>query len=71
MTSASTAVQGQRSKDDIPSQELHGRHVLAPVFDNLNQYEATTHFKGQSTVVLDGDKSNRRELLSGALCISA
>jgi hypothetical protein len=59
------------AKNDIPSQELHGRHVLAPVFDNLNQYKATTHFNGQSTVVLDGNKSNRRELLSGAPCISA
>jgi hypothetical protein len=24
------------------------------VFDNLRQYEATTHFNGQSTVALDG-----------------
>jgi SnoaL-like domain len=28
---------------------------LAPVFDELKQYEATTHFMGQSTVALDGD----------------
>ena len=25
-----------------------------PVFEDLNQYEATTHFNGQSTVALDG-----------------
>jgi ketosteroid isomerase-like protein len=38
-----------------PSQELHGRQSLAPVFDDLNQYAATMHFNGQSTVSLDGD----------------
>ena len=40
------------AKSDVPTQDLHGRDSLAPVFDNLNQYEATTHFNGQSTVVL-------------------
>ena len=42
---------------DIPSQELQGRDALAPVFENLNQYIATTHFNGQSTVVLDGTEA--------------
>jgi len=41
------------TKSDISSQELQGRDALAPAFDNLNQYEATTHFNGQGTVVLD------------------
>jgi hypothetical protein len=41
------------AKSDIPSQELQGRDALAPALDNPNQYEATTHFNGQSTVVLD------------------
>jgi ketosteroid isomerase-like protein len=40
-----------------PTQELHGRGALAPVFDNLNTYAATTHFNGQSTVILDGDRA--------------
>jgi len=40
-----------------PTQELHGRDSLAPVFDNLNTYRATTHFNGQSTVVLDRDRA--------------
>jgi hypothetical protein len=40
-----------------PSQELHGRQSLAPVFDDLNQYAATMHFNGQSTVALDGDRA--------------
>jgi hypothetical protein len=40
-----------------PTQELHGRASLAPVFDNLNTYRTTTHFNGQSTVFLDGDRA--------------
>ena len=38
------------AKDPKPSQELHSRDALAPVFADLNQYEATTHFVGQSTI---------------------
>ena len=38
------------SKDPTPSQELHSREALAPVFAELNKYEATTHFLGQSTI---------------------
>ena len=33
-----------------PTYVLHGRAALAPVFDDLNRYEATMHFNGQSTV---------------------
>ena len=40
-----------------PTQELHGRESLAPVFDDLNQYAATMHFNGQSTIWLDGDRA--------------
>ena len=36
---------------------LHGRESLTPVFDNLNGYEVTMHFNGQSTVALDGDRA--------------
>ena len=38
------------AKDPTPSQELHSREALAPVFAELNNYEATTHFLGQSTI---------------------
>ena len=38
------------AKDPTPSQELRSREALAPVFANLNQYDATTHFVGQSTI---------------------
>jgi len=42
---------------DEPTQELHGRDALAQVFDDLNRYVATTHFNGQSTVVLNSDRA--------------
>src|ERR1700719_3279372 len=38
------------AKDLTPSQELRSREALAPVFAELNKYEATTHFVGQSTI---------------------
>ena len=38
------------AKDPKPSQELRSREALAPVFAELNQYDATTHFVGQSTI---------------------
>src|SRR6266404_2402736 len=38
------------AKDPPPSQELHSREALAPVFADLNKYDATTHFVGQSTI---------------------
>ena len=38
------------AKDPKPSQELHSGAALAPVFADLNQYDATTHFVGQSTI---------------------
>jgi len=46
------------AKDAKPSQELHSREALAPVFAELNQYDATTHFVGQSTITsLTGDRA--------------
>ena len=38
------------AKDPTPSQELHSREARAPVFAELNKYEATTHFVGQCTI---------------------
>src|SRR6266571_3322753 len=38
------------AKDPTPSQELHSREALAPVFAELNKYDATTHFVGQTTI---------------------
>jgi ketosteroid isomerase-like protein len=46
------------AKDPNPTQELHSRAALAPVFDDLNKYAATMHFVGQSTVLsLTGDRA--------------
>jgi len=39
------------AKDTKPSQELHSREALAPVFADLNKYAATMHFVGQSTIL--------------------
>jgi hypothetical protein len=46
------------AKDPRPSQDLHSREALAPVFADLNRYDATTHFVGQSTIfTLSGDRA--------------
>jgi SnoaL-like domain len=45
-------MQGEKSE---PTYVLQGREALTPVFADLNRYEATTHFNGQSTVALDGN----------------
>jgi SnoaL-like domain len=47
-------MEGQGSE---PTQILDGREALAPVFDDLNRYQATMHFNGQSTIALDGDRA--------------
>jgi hypothetical protein len=39
------------AKSPTPSQELHSREALAPVFADLNKYHATMHFVGQSTIL--------------------
>jgi hypothetical protein len=45
------------ANDTQPSQELHSREALAPVFADLNKYAATMHFVGQSTILtLTGDR---------------
>jgi SnoaL-like domain len=46
------------AKDATPSQELHSREGLAPVFADLNKYDATMHFVGQNTIfTLTGDRA--------------
>ena len=40
-----------------PSYVLESREALSPVFADLNRYEVTMHFNGQSTVTLDGDRA--------------
>jgi SnoaL-like protein len=38
------------AKDPKPTWELRSRDALAPVFADLDKYDATTHFVGQSTI---------------------
>jgi hypothetical protein len=45
------------ARSEKPAMELNRREDLVPVFDELNKCEATTHFMGQSTVFLDGDRA--------------
>jgi hypothetical protein len=46
------------AKDPKPSRELHSREALAPVFADLNKYDATMHFVGQSTIfTLTGNRA--------------
>jgi ketosteroid isomerase-like protein len=47
-------MEGQGSE---PTHVLHGREALTPVFDDLNRYQATMHFNGQTTISLDGDRA--------------
>ena len=47
------------ANDPKPSQDLHTREALAPVFAELNKYAATTHFVGQSTIfTLTADRAS-------------
>jgi hypothetical protein len=39
------------AKDPKPTWELRSRDALAPIFADLNKYDATTHFVGQSTIL--------------------
>lgn len=40
-----------------PDLELHRSDDLAPIFEDLARYRATTHFNGQSTVHIDGESA--------------
>ncbi|MEO3745227.1 nuclear transport factor 2 family protein [Plantactinospora sp. B5E13] len=40
-----------------PVQTLNGRDQLAAAFASLGNYDKTTHFNGQSTVTVDGDRA--------------
>jgi len=40
-----------------PTYVIDSREGLTPIFADLNQYDATMHFNGQSTVVLDADRA--------------
>jgi hypothetical protein len=43
-------------ENTAPTYVLRGRETLAPIFEDLNRYEVTTHFNGQNTVAVAGDR---------------
>ena len=45
------------AKTAEPSYVITGRDNLAPIFADLNQYSATTHFNGQSTIMINGNSA--------------
>ena len=45
------------AKEPKPTYVVEGREALTPIFEDLKQYDATTHFNGQSTITLDGDRA--------------
>ena len=49
-----------------PTQELHSREALAPVFADLNKYHATMHFVGQSTI----SSLEKNEATGQAYCLA-
>jgi hypothetical protein len=49
------------AKDPTPSMDLNSREALAPVFADLNKYDATTHFLGQSTILTLTDERGTGE----------
>jgi hypothetical protein len=55
-TDARFAVYMDGERSDA-SYVLEGHDALTPVFDDLNRYQATMHFNGQSTVTVDGDNA--------------
>ena len=56
------------ARSEKPSMELNRREDLAPIFDELNKYEVTTHFMGQKTVILDGDVQLEKHIASPIMC---
>jgi ketosteroid isomerase-like protein len=52
-------------KGTEPTQVIDGREGLTSVFDDLNRYQATMHFNGQSTIALDGNRAT-----GGSNCIA-
>jgi hypothetical protein len=43
-------------ENTAPTYVLHGREALTPIFADLNRYDVTTHFNGQNTVTVAGDR---------------
>ncbi|MFC9439006.1 nuclear transport factor 2 family protein [Nocardia sp. NPDC057030] len=46
------------ARSEQPTQDLRGHDQIRPVFDNLRTYQTTTHFNGQCTIDLDGNRAS-------------
>jgi uncharacterized protein (TIGR02246 family) len=46
------------SSNPAPTQKIRGRAALAPVYDQLNAYQATMHLTGQSITRVDGARAS-------------
>ena len=57
------------ARSEKPSMEFKRRENLAPVFDELNKYETTTHFMGQSTIVPRWRSCHWRNILHCPSCV--
>jgi hypothetical protein len=44
--------------DAPPLRERHGRAEISAAMERLRRYDVTTHFLGQQTVTIDGDRAN-------------
>ena len=42
-------------KSETPNQAITKREDLFPIFDNLNSYDTTMHFNGQSSIKIEGN----------------
>lgn len=42
-------------KSETPNQAIAKKEDLFPIFDNLNSYDTTMHFNGQSSIHIEGD----------------
>src|ERR1700748_1571104 len=43
-------------ENTAPTYVPHGRAALTPIFEDLKRYDVTTHFNGQNTVTVAGDR---------------
>jgi ketosteroid isomerase-like protein len=52
------------SRSAEPTQTVHGRNGLVPVFENLNIYQATTHFNVHGTTEIEGNTRKVKAIAS-------
>ncbi len=60
-------------KNPRPSQEIHSRKALAPIFADLKQYDTVMHFNGQSTIhtLADGSAAGETYCLAHLVSVTS